>query len=1099
MCNQSRCTAGGFTRSVVVLVVLAIGAFAATPAVAQSTTGTILGNVIDAGGLVLPGATVTATNTETGQIRTVVTDGQGSYSIPALQPGLYRVGVTMDGFRPLQVDEFRLSAIQNARVDVRLELAGVAEQVNVVANAVRVETRSSAIVTNIDPQRVQQLPMLNRSMLQMVALAPGITEVTVPEALVNSDQSGAVVSGATGGRTNQNDIQLDGASMTTTLYNRPSNLPTPDAIQEFQVLTNSYSAEFGRGGGTSMIAVTKSGTNIFRGGVWDYFRGDALNAKNYFAKSKPYMNRHQFGANLGGPIIPNRTFFFFNFEGLRLKEETIHLFFPPTAAMRAGNFSVNRFGQPMPETIYDPVTQVPFPGNVIPADRIDPLARRILEYIPLPNEPNGVYNSLSERDTHGNQYLVKVDHRLSQANSFSVRYNHDFPTAPVTNTDVETFYTRIGNETNAWNINDTHVFGTRMVGEGRVSLAIIETKGDLAPAANIHPRELGFLIDMAESDYAVKVPSVSASGNGGSFNFSATNSPWYRGSKVGQANYKVTWRLGGHSLKAGFEYEWDWQRTHRQQTSTAGSFVNNGASTRRRSDGNGGLGMADFLLGRPSSFTQSTMFSKTDQNWTAYGFVQDDIRLNRLTLNLGARFSNETPWVEEGDKTGHWVPGQQSTRYPQAPTNLVYVGDEGVRPGVVPVTRKLLPRLGFAYDVRGDGRMAIRGGYGMFGAVVEAIGISNAEEVPPFHTAITLLDPYTLANPWGPNRVSVFPFVRNARGEGYFPTEPIQLEMMDPNWQPGNLHQFNVMFQQQLGSQTVVSAAYVGSRARGLTTERDVNRAVFIPGQSTTQNINSRRPNNKFGSVYQVYGGSWTDYNSLQVTASKQYSNNYTMQLTYTLSRVYDDGNVGEHTTDVMDPSNPELDRGISSVNRTHVLRINGLYEFPQLLDKPSAVRLAVGGWRLAGIMSYLSGNMVNVTSGVDRALTGCGFCSPQRPNLTGDPTLPGNRSQDEKIAQWFNANTTTLWTLPALGQYGNAPRNAIRGPDRFTLDLSLTKVFRLSSVHARRGEVRIEAFNVTNRLNLDNPDGVRNSATFGQIVSAGAQRIVQLGLRFEF
>ena len=428
MCDR----AGRFTRSVVVLAVLAVVTLMATSVAAQSTTGTILGRITDPQGLALPGATVTATNTETGQTRTVVTDSEGTYFIGALQVGLYRIDVTISGFRSFQQDAFSLSAAQNARVDAQLAVGGLTEAIDVVAAKPRVDTRSSAVVTTVDLQRMQELPMLNRSVLSMAVLSPGITEVTVPDAVTNQRTSaGEVVSAAMGGRTNQNDIQLDGATLTTTLYNRPSNLPSPDSIQEFQVLTNSYSAEFGRGGGTSMLAITKSGTNTYRGGAWEYHRNDALNGMTMFATSKPYMNRNQFGANLGGPIRRNQTFFFFNYEGLRFNQEEILLFNPPTAAMRAGDFSLDRFGNPQTAIIYDPVTQQPFPGNRIPASRFDPLALKVLSYVPLPNQPDGVYNKLIKRNTTGDQVSVKVDHKLNQANTVSVRWYRDYASAPV--------------------------------------------------------------------------------------------------------------------------------------------------------------------------------------------------------------------------------------------------------------------------------------------------------------------------------------------------------------------------------------------------------------------------------------------------------------------------------------------------------------------------------------------------------------------------------------------------------------------------------------------------------------------------------------------
>ena len=1085
----------------VLFVVLACGAFVAASAAAQSTTGTILGKVTDADGLVLPGVTVTVTNTETGLTRTIVTDGEGSYNISALPPGLYQVEVSLSGFRPFRQEAFRLATAQNARVDAQLAVGGLTESVEVVANAVRVDTTSSSVSTNIDPQRMAELPMINRSMLSMVQLAPGITEVTVPEAIVNNDNSGSVVSAATGGRANQNDIQLDGAAMTTTLYNRPSNLPSPDAIQEFQVLTNAYSAEFGRGGGTTMIAITKSGTNTFRGAAWEYHRNDALNGKNYFANNKPYMNRNQYGANIGGPLVKDKTFFFFNWEGLRLDQETLLEFTPPTAAQRNGDFSLTTLGTPQTAVIYDPLTQLPFPGNQIPANRIDPIAKRIMEYVPLPNTTLGRYQKNIKRDTRGDQFSVKFDHKLTAANSFNVRFHHDYPTAPDDSSNIEQFHTRIGNETNAWSAADTHLFGNKMVGEARGSWSDIATTAALNPAAAIHPRELGFTnVDVTEPNYPIRVPVIQVSGNAGSFNFNPTQSPRVRASKVGSANYKLSWVAGRHSVKAGGEYVYKWQRTFRHHNSSSGQFLFTGVGTRRLSDGNGGLGMADFLLGKAESYSQQTLFDKTDWTWSNSYFLQDDVRIDRVTLNLGLRADYQTPWIETGDRIGFYSPGQKSTRYPQAPVGLVYPGDAGVRQGIIKSSLKWNPRIGFAYDVKGDGRTAIRAGYGKFAAVIEAIMVSNMNEVPPFHPNVILRDPYTFADPWGPSRTpAIFPYTRNSQGEGPFPQVGFTLESTDPNWKPGDLHQFNVTFQQQIGDEIVASAGYVGSRGRGLPAQRLINRAIFIPGASTAQNVESRRPDPNFGGISQLYSGSFSDYNSLQVTAAKTYSDNYTVQLTYTLGRTEDDGNVGEHTTEVMDPDHPELDYAVSSADRTHVLRINGMYELPRLQEKPAAMRMIVGGWRIAGIMSYMSGNLVNIVTGVDRALVGCFQCGPQRPNQNGDPTLPDDRSREEKIAKWFNTDTTTLWTLPALGTFGNSPRNQVRGPGNFNTDLSLTKIFPLSGVNSRRFEVRIEAFNVFDNVHLNNPNGTMNNANFGRITSAGDPRIVQMALRFEF
>ena len=417
-----------------------------------------------------------------------------------------------------------------------------------------------------------------------------------------------------GGRTNQNDIQLDGATLTTTLYNRPSNLPSPDSIQEFQVLTNSYSAEFGRGGGTSMLAITKSGTNTYRGGAWEYHRNDSLNGMTVFATSKPYMNRNQFGANLGGPVRRNQTFFFFNYEGLRFNQEEILLFNPPTAAMRAGDFSLDRFGNPQTAIIYDPVTQQPFPGNRIPAEPVRPAgAEGAVVRAAAQSARWGLQQTHQEAD-HGRPGLAED---RPQAESGEHGRRAVVPRLRVgasggSATNIEQFYTRIGNEVNTWTVSDTHLFANGMVGEGRATLSKIVTEGDLNPAAAISPRAFGFGLDMSETGYIEKLPTVSVTGNGGAFNFNATESPWFEAARMRSANYRLSWLTGRHSVKVGYEYLWRRSRTLRQQANTGGNFVHNGASTLRRSDGNGGLGMADFLLGRPSTFSQATQFNKSE-------------------------------------------------------------------------------------------------------------------------------------------------------------------------------------------------------------------------------------------------------------------------------------------------------------------------------------------------------------------------------------------------------------------------------------------------------------------------------------------------------
>lgn len=1065
----------GWLARIVVFGVLAIGVLSTTVA-AQVTSGTILGNVTDSAGSVVPGATVTTTNTDTGATRSATTDTAGTFLVSALPPGPYKVTVTLKGFDASVHENLTLAMGANLRVDARLSVAGVVEKVDVVATALSVDTRSSSVGMIVDSRRMRELPMLNRSTLSLVVLAPGVTSVSIPDAVIDQRSAPSVVAGGTAGRTNQNDIQLDGGSMTTSLYNRLSNLPSPDAIQEFQVLTNNYSAEQGRAGGVSMQAITKSGGNAFHGGAWEYFRDDAFNGTNFFAVRKPFLRRNQFGGNLGGPIKHDRTFFFANYEGLRMKQQTVLLFNPPTAAQRAGNFSA------LTTEIIDPSTGAPFAGKQIRTDRFDPMAVKILEtYVPVPNQPDGTYNKNTDRPVNGDQIAVKIDHKLSDANTLSGRWYRDKSKGVSAAGNIEELWTTRDNLLESYTFADTHVFSAKLVGEGRVSISNISTIGPVS-TNNIGPRRLGAVYD--QDGPVERAPNISVAG----FFSMSQIEPWTERSRDYSAYYKASWNSGRHNFRVGFDIMHQSQRLNTQWDSS-GSHGFDGSVT--------GNAFADFLLGRNSSFLQAAVLNNLQRLLTWRGFVQDDLKLKRLTINLGARIERYNTWREDGGRESTFRDGQQSTRYPGAPKGLVFSGDTGIPPGLVPGTTRIAPRVGFAWDVLGDGRTALRGGYGQFGAAEGSIIMAQTNEVPPF-TPLLDFQPNSLRDPYG-SWTSPFPYVVNPQGEGLFPDAPIEVNSLAGNWKPGIVHQFNATIQRQLGHDIVFDVGYVGSRGRGLTRLNEINMAVFGPG-ATAGNADDRRPHKGFGGITMSEPGSYSNYNSLQVNATKQFSRGYTLQVTYTFGKTMDDGPVGETGSSVQNPNNRAADYARANNSRTHVFRTNGMWELPGLQGRPAAVRYVLGGWRLAGIMTLLSGTPFNVTSGVDRAIVGAsgGGLAAQRPNLQGDPKLPSDRSRAEKIAKYFNPDKTTMWTLPALGQFGNAPRNVLIGPGLFNTDLSLMKQFRWHE-SKRRVQVGMEGFNVLDTVNLSNPTTGRNSSTFGQIRSAGATRQLQMALRFDF
>ena len=1038
---------------------------ATTPAAAQATAA-LTGTVVDESGAVMPGAAVVVTNLATMIDRKTSTASNGQFTVPLLNPGRYIVHVQRDGFTPIEVPELVLNVNDNVAIRVQMKVSGVGESVSVLPEPPRINT-SPGVSTVSDRQRMEALPMLNRSTLALAETVPGVSSVTMPQAV--SDQRAGPTISAVGGRSDQVNVQLDGAQLAASLLNTVQNLPSPDSIQEFKVLTNGYSAEYGRASGATLLAITKSGTNALRGGLWEYCRNDALNATNFFAPSKPVLRQNQFGGNLGGPLMRDRTFFFASYEGLRIRQQAIIRFSPPTAAQRAGDFSASS------APIVDPETGQPFPGNQIPRARLDPMALNFLDaYVPLPNEGTQV-NTLAARPTDGDQFTVKVDHQLASSNNATVRW-HRSDTEGVRTAGLETLNSIARNVVDSWTVSDTHIFGASLVGEGRVSFTTITTSSPSAVGSQ-SPRELGALYD--QDDPAPQAPNVDLSGAFSSF----TILPWLERSRMSGFDYKMSWVTGSHTVKFGVQHLRQIQHEAGPYHSS-GSFAFTGGFT--------GNPVADFMLGRPGSFIQAGRTDRTaiTRPWSA--FIQDDIRLGRLTANIGVRLERFSPWEQSDGKAAVFRAGQKSTRFPTAPPGLVTPGDAGIPDGVVSPKFRFNPRVGFAWDVAGDGRTAIRAAYGRFTTADPSINATQVNGNAPFTPTVSLV-PRSFRDPYGDGR-SLFPI---AAGDALFPA-PMQILSVSPDFAPGHVDQFNVSVQRQLGSQLTVQAGYVGSRGHDLMADRQINMPVYGPG-ATLANAQQRRPilPQIYGSISEKVASQRSRYDSLQISATKGYANGYTVQVAYTLSRSMDDGS-GPVASGSQDPNNPGAEWAHSDFDRLHVLRVNGMWEAPRMDNGHAVVRHALGGWRLSGIVSVLSGTPFTVTSGVDAALVGPNRgLSAQRPDAIGEPALDGDRSRDERIARYFN---TSAFARPATGQFGSAARNPLTGPGSFTVDASMAKQFQLwPGAPERHIEVRVEAFNLFNTVNLGNPVATMTSPAFGRIQVAGQARVIQLGLRFAF
>jgi hypothetical protein len=453
------------------LVAIACAAAFILPLIGQTTTATLLGVLRDSSGGVIPAARVTARNMDTGFTRSSTSDDTGSYLITNLPVGRYSLTAELEGFQQFVQDGITLEVNQNARVDVMLSVGQITETVHVTAESIGVETRSSTIGEVVDRTRIQELPLNGRNAMELARVVPGVVRVNAPTVVTNA-RSGPAVTVA-GGRDTSNEFRFDGTSHKNLTQNTALNLPSPDALQEFRVLTSSYSAEYGRYSGGVFMAVTRAGTNDIHGSAWEYLRNKELNARNFFSVAKPDLKQNQFGFTLGGPVVRNRTFLFGSYQGVRIRQSTLFgTARPPSAAERGGDFSGSN---PKP---VDPATNQPYPNNRIPSTAFDPVAVEVLNrYVPLPNTADGRWVQLISQPTNGVQYLLRGDHNFSDRNSLNLRYFRDDTELFFQNGNIAPYApNRRALVVTNWALQDTHTFGSSLLNEFRAGVNRVDSK-----------------------------------------------------------------------------------------------------------------------------------------------------------------------------------------------------------------------------------------------------------------------------------------------------------------------------------------------------------------------------------------------------------------------------------------------------------------------------------------------------------------------------------------------------------------------------------------------------------------------------------------------
>jgi hypothetical protein len=1072
---------------------------------AQSGNGIIFGTVADQTGALVSGAVITATNVATGASEKANSDDSGNYVLADLHAATYSITCTAAGFQTVERTGIQLQVDQRARVDLPMRVGQTQQVVAVLANVTNVDTFSSTVKDVVDSTRMTELPLNGRNALSLQALLPGAVPAASGSAASGVALNTGLVFAVNGARPNQSAYTLDGGLNMDMYNNVPAAFPNPDMLQEFSILQNSYSAVYGRDAGAVVNMITKSGTNQIHGSVYEFLRNDYSDAKDYFATVVSPLHRNQFGGTIGGPMVlphyngRDRTFFFVGAELTRqILGSTISSTIVPTALERAGNFSATTVaGKPI--TVAPPSTVTaanpigaPFPGDVIPAAFLDPVAQAfITAFFPLPNRPGNIYAYNLGLPTRDNQVIAKVDQSIRSSDKVSFRYFFD-DSFNAQSAGLPAFNSNNDWPTQNGAINETHVFSP-----GLLNLATFMVARNTFIRAPQLTSPLNWAGLGCTSCIPLAPPSIPtdwavAVANGLSLRV-PTN---FRSFMM---NYQfldtVSYSLRNHLLQFGGEYSYE-RRYGREyyQFSTDYSFT----GTR---SGNYGDGYADFDLGAANSVFQNTPLFSEQYKYTPFLYFQDDWRAtNKLTLNLGLRWE---PYITTRDRFGHdgaFRPGEQSIVYPLAPLGAVFPGDPGIGPGVTPNRYdRLAPRIGFAYDPFANGKTSIRGAYGIFSDTLRPVALNTNQLNQPFSFGETTFDvqlsnPYATAQQTQQLLLSYVPPTTAAERAARQFYLPMTENTIAPNFTTGYIQQWNFTVQHEIWKQIVLTAAYLGSKGTHLLLLEEANPGVYIPGASTTGNVNSRRPYTNFQTITEDISAGPSSYNAFQINWNRRLGGGFTLLGSYVYSKSMDiasnDGNSGLGNQ-ARDPYDWNLDYGPSDFDVRHRFVTSFLYQIPGSKSGNTFVKFLTDGWQLDGILTLQTGLPFSVLAGVDRSLIGV---TEDHANVNGPVAVYNDRGTFSKIAKYFN---TSAFSLPPLGTFGTSGRNTIYAPGTENLDAGL---FKNIPIHEQLHlEFRWETFNTLNHPNFSAPNNSFTSSAFGRITAANSGRVMQIAAKIVF
>jgi outer membrane receptor protein involved in Fe transport len=1067
---------------------------ACSPIFAQTSLGTIVGQIKDESGAAIPHVAITVTNEATSATRSTVSNEAGEYTIPSLPPGVYTITAEMKGFRTELQKGQKLDVNQTLRADLAMRVGDVNERVEVSATAVTLQTDSSTVATEIDNKQVVELPLNGRSFTQLTTLVPGAVGTGAP----GYQTSGTAVS-ISGLRSENNNYTLDGVNNNETFFKSYGVQPSIDSIQEFKVQTNITSAEFGTGAGANVNVVTKSGTNEFHGVAFEFHRDNHLTTQDYYSSkadlAKPVFRQNQFGGVFGGPVKKNKTFFFTSFEADRFSQGQSALSIVPTSAELAGNMALDPFGNPAP-AIYDPATtttangvttRAPFAGNMIPASRIDPAMIAYAKiFLPGPNtDVNGNnFINTSPNVLNGNQGMGRVDQRFSDNNTLTARFNindsHNIqPTSqPTVNNIVgNTFLNAMIADT--WLLGPTTVFDIRL-GYHRDNLESSNNAPGGQTATSAYINQYG--IQGVPANQGIPLfPQYSVGGN---FSVSQTGNPFP----------DDTWSLAGtlsktrgkHFIKVGWDFRY--QRSLDDGYFTGNFNFTSDATNDPQNTATTGQGIASYLLGLPNSALRNVGDTAAIMRKHDYsGFVQDDWKVStKLTLNLGLRYDYlGWPYSRDNDLGSFDL---DTGQYLWDGTNPVTGAGPNARRGIVnPDYKNWAPRVGAAYRL-GD-KTTIRSGYGIFYTgdyLWEAQGIRGNY---PYAISETLTN-LNVTTPNSPLEKTFSPILTVTRGADVPLTDQ---HIVNRNNKTSYTQQWNFTVQRRLTDDIIAEVGYVGNKGTHLSMFINQNTAPPGPGD-----VDPRRPWPVLGATSEMDNIASSHYEGLQAKLEKRFSHGLNIAANYAFSKTIDVGGSGfGASSSPQDPNDMAADRALSSLDRAQIFSLSLVYTLPFGKGRHFGSgfngfeEAILGGWEVTSIFSATSGSPFTVTLENDIANIGARSIS-QRPNVTGVSPYAGFKST---TGLWMNP---AAFAIPPDYTFGNLGRNTLIGPGFFQWDFGGYKNFRVTERAAL--QFRAEIFNITNRVNFGTPNSDLNSPTFGQISGlAGAPLEAQFGLKLSF